>query len=96
MAKMAELFIELNSNPEIADCWAECVKCGDEIFYSNEEEFAELVAKHIHTYRWLGVSHLTSAPSGCRPTTRPKNIYNGIVIIPEIVPFLLSNVSRVW
>jgi hypothetical protein len=52
MAKMAELFEELNSNPEIADCWAECVKCGDEIFYSNEEEFAELVAKHIHIYRW--------------------------------------------
>jgi hypothetical protein len=50
MAKMAELFEELNSIPEAET--AECVRCGDEISYSTEEEFAELVAKHIHIYRW--------------------------------------------
>ena len=47
---MAELFEELNSIPEVEI--AECVRCGDEISYSTEEEFAELVAKHIHIYRW--------------------------------------------
>jgi len=50
MAKIAELFEELNSIPEVET--AECVRCGDEISYSTEEEFAELVAKHIHIYRW--------------------------------------------
>jgi hypothetical protein len=29
---------------------AECAKCGTEIEFSTDEEFAELVDNHIHTY----------------------------------------------
>jgi len=49
MAKMAELFEELNY-PELDT--AECAKCGAEIIFASEQEFEKLVAEHIHIYRW--------------------------------------------
>ena len=31
---------------------AECAKCGTVIEFATEEQFAELVDNHIHTYTW--------------------------------------------
>jgi hypothetical protein len=48
MSKMAELFEELNSIPELDT--AECAKCGTVIEFANDLEFDKLVAEHIHIY----------------------------------------------
>ena len=91
MAKMAELFEELNSIPEVET--AECLKCGDEISYSTEAEFEELVAKHIHTYRWQGVLHLTKTRKGARQPNTCSN-YVVRVVSPNVsgmVQFITMN-----